>query len=109
MKTLNFHLSSETVKHSAHPAAGACSIHVYFLFLFIFQEDGYGDGENDGKIQEDCLQKFSSRDYIMEPAIFNTLKMYAIVLSHLKSDRQFIIVYLFIIAVLVLKCFSIIH
>uniref|UniRef100_A0A3Q1FFW9 Negative elongation factor complex member C/D n=1 Tax=Acanthochromis polyacanthus TaxID=80966 RepID=A0A3Q1FFW9_9TELE len=39
-------------------------------------EDGYGEGENDGKIQEDCLQKFSSRDYIMEPAIFNTLKMY---------------------------------
>uniref|UniRef100_A0A8C5HQW3 Negative elongation factor complex member C/D n=1 Tax=Gouania willdenowi TaxID=441366 RepID=A0A8C5HQW3_GOUWI len=38
--------------------------------------DGYGEGENDGKIQEDCLQKFSSRDYIMEPAIFNTLKMY---------------------------------
>ncbi|KAG7218164.1 hypothetical protein INR49_007446 [Caranx melampygus] len=39
-------------------------------------EDGYVEGENDGKIQEDCLQKFSSRDYIMEPAIFNTLKTY---------------------------------
>eukprot|EP00064_Thunnus_orientalis_P004101 superscaffoldBa00000361_g4112 len=39
-------------------------------------EDGYVEGENDGKTQEDCLQKFSSRDYIMEPAIFNTLKMY---------------------------------
>ncbi|XP_061911365.1 negative elongation factor D isoform X1 [Entelurus aequoreus] len=39
-------------------------------------EDTFVDGENYGKIQEDCLQKFSSRDYIMEPAIFNTLKMY---------------------------------
>ncbi|XP_030585210.1 negative elongation factor C/D [Archocentrus centrarchus] len=39
-------------------------------------EDGYGEGENDGNIQEACLQKFSSRDYIMEPAIFNTLKTY---------------------------------
>ncbi|XP_056294204.1 negative elongation factor C/D isoform X1 [Pseudoliparis swirei] len=36
----------------------------------------YVEGENDGKIQKDCLQKFSSRDYIMEPAIFNTLKTY---------------------------------
>ncbi|KAK1901457.1 Negative elongation factor D [Dissostichus eleginoides] len=36
----------------------------------------YVEGENDGKIQEDCLQKFSSRDYIMEPAVFNTLKTY---------------------------------
>ncbi|KAG7280488.1 hypothetical protein CRUP_022017 [Coryphaenoides rupestris] len=38
--------------------------------------DGYVEGENDGKIQEDCLKKFSSRDYIMEPAVFNTLKTY---------------------------------
>lgn len=38
--------------------------------------EDYVEGVNDGKIQEDCLQKFSSRDYIMEPAIFNTLKMY---------------------------------
>ncbi|XP_066558228.1 negative elongation factor C/D isoform X1 [Amia ocellicauda] len=40
------------------------------------QEDGETDGETDGKVQEECLQKFSSRDYIMEPTIFNTLKMY---------------------------------
>ncbi|XP_057702873.1 negative elongation factor C/D isoform X2 [Corythoichthys intestinalis] len=39
-------------------------------------EDAYVDVENLGKIQEECLKKFSSRDYIMEPAIFNTLKMY---------------------------------
>ncbi|NP_957484.1 negative elongation factor C/D [Danio rerio] len=39
-------------------------------------EDGYGDAEADGKVQEDCLQKFSSRDYIMEPTVFNTLKSY---------------------------------
>ncbi|XP_076124487.1 negative elongation factor C/D isoform X1 [Alosa pseudoharengus] len=40
-------------------------------------EDGYGEGtENDDKAQEDCLQKFSSRDYIMEPTVFNTLKTY---------------------------------
>ncbi|CAB1353891.1 unnamed protein product [Coregonus sp. 'balchen'] len=38
--------------------------------------DDYVEGENDGKVQEDCLQKFSSRDYIMEPAVFNTLKTY---------------------------------
>ncbi|CAB1315167.1 unnamed protein product [Coregonus sp. 'balchen'] len=37
-------------------------------------QDDYIEGENDGKVQEDCLQKFSSRDYIMEPAVFNTLK-----------------------------------
>uniref|UniRef100_A0AAY4BPG1 Negative elongation factor D n=1 Tax=Denticeps clupeoides TaxID=299321 RepID=A0AAY4BPG1_9TELE len=39
-------------------------------------EDGYGEGENDGKVQEECLQKFSSKDYIMEPTVFNTLKTY---------------------------------
>uniref|UniRef100_A0A9R1SII0 Negative elongation factor complex member C/D n=2 Tax=Cyprinus carpio TaxID=7962 RepID=A0A9R1SII0_CYPCA len=38
--------------------------------------DGYADAEADGKVQEDCLQKFSSRDYIMEPTVFNTLKTY---------------------------------
>ncbi|XP_062401197.1 negative elongation factor C/D isoform X2 [Sardina pilchardus] len=39
--------------------------------------DGYGEAtENDDKVQEDCLQKFSSRDYIMEPTVFNTLKTY---------------------------------
>lgn len=43
------------------------------MYERVFQED-YVEGENDGKTQEDCLQKFSSRDYIMEPAIFNTLK-----------------------------------
>ncbi|XP_016395938.1 negative elongation factor C/D isoform X1 [Sinocyclocheilus rhinocerous] len=37
-------------------------------------EDGYADA--DGKVQEECLQKFSSRDYIMEPTVFNTLKTY---------------------------------
>ncbi|KAL7833187.1 hypothetical protein SRHO_G00302050 [Serrasalmus rhombeus] len=35
-----------------------------------------GDAEADGQIQEKCLQKFSSRDYIMEPTVFNTLKTY---------------------------------
>ncbi|KAL2091211.1 hypothetical protein ACEWY4_013474 [Coilia grayii] len=40
-------------------------------------EDGYGEGmESDDKVQEECLQKFSSRDYIMEPTVFNTLKTY---------------------------------
>ncbi|XP_069035610.1 negative elongation factor C/D isoform X1 [Lepisosteus oculatus] len=39
-------------------------------------EDGDMDGETDDKVQEECLQKFSSRDYIMEPTIFNTLKTY---------------------------------
>uniref|UniRef100_A0A674P6Z7 Negative elongation factor complex member C/D n=1 Tax=Takifugu rubripes TaxID=31033 RepID=A0A674P6Z7_TAKRU len=31
---------------------------------------------DDGTTQEDCLTRFSSRDYIMEPTIFNTLKTY---------------------------------
>ncbi|XP_065135718.1 negative elongation factor C/D [Paramisgurnus dabryanus] len=35
-----------------------------------------GDPETDGKVQQECLQKFSSRDYIMEPTVFNTLKTY---------------------------------
>ncbi|MBN3325173.1 NELFD factor, partial [Atractosteus spatula] len=42
----------------------------------VCQEDGDMDGETDDKVQEECLQKFSSRDYIMEPTIFNTLKTY---------------------------------
>ncbi|XP_041112828.1 negative elongation factor C/D isoform X2 [Polyodon spathula] len=39
-------------------------------------DDGYVDGEADGKIQDECMQKFSSRDYIMEPSIFTSLKTY---------------------------------
>ncbi|XP_030636118.1 negative elongation factor C/D isoform X1 [Chanos chanos] len=39
-------------------------------------EDGYVDTEADMKVREECLQKFSSRDYIMEPTVFNTLKTY---------------------------------
>uniref|UniRef100_UPI00398F7277 negative elongation factor C/D isoform X2 n=1 Tax=Pristiophorus japonicus TaxID=55135 RepID=UPI00398F7277 len=35
-----------------------------------------GDGEDDAEVQQECLQKFSSRDYIMEPPVFNTLKRY---------------------------------
>lgn len=37
-----------------------------------YQEDGVE--ADDGTTQEDCLTRFSSRDYIMEPTIFNTLK-----------------------------------
>ncbi|XP_060775046.1 negative elongation factor C/D isoform X1 [Neoarius graeffei] len=40
------------------------------------EEDGFADTEADDKVQEECLQKFSSRDYIMEPTVFNTLKTY---------------------------------
>ncbi|TRY80173.1 hypothetical protein DNTS_003410 [Danionella cerebrum] len=40
------------------------------------EEDGYGGAQTDGKVQELCLEKFSSRDYIMEPTVFNTLKSY---------------------------------
>lgn len=35
-----------------------------------------GDAEADEKMQAECLKKFSSRDYIMEPTVFNTLKTY---------------------------------
>ncbi|KAK3557258.1 hypothetical protein QTP70_026078 [Hemibagrus guttatus] len=38
------------------------------------EEDGYA--ETDDKVQDECLKKFSSRDYIMEPTVFNTLKTY---------------------------------
>lgn len=37
------------------------------------QEDDSG-GEDDAEVQQECLHKFSTRDYIMEPSIFNTLK-----------------------------------
>ncbi|KAG8131670.1 putative Negative elongation factor D-like protein [Naja naja] len=37
------------------------------------QDDEYG-GEDDAEVQQECLHKFSTRDYIMEPSIFNTLK-----------------------------------
>ncbi|XP_062853648.1 negative elongation factor C/D isoform X1 [Trichomycterus rosablanca] len=42
----------------------------------IMEEDGFTDTEGDNKLQEECLQKFSSKDYIMEPTVFNTLKTY---------------------------------
>ncbi|XP_056605968.1 negative elongation factor C/D [Triplophysa dalaica] len=35
-----------------------------------------GDAEADEKMQAESLKKFSSRDYIMEPTVFNTLKTY---------------------------------
>ncbi|EMP35813.1 Negative elongation factor D, partial [Chelonia mydas] len=40
------------------------------------QDDEYGEGEDDAEVQQECLHKFSTRDYIMEPSIFNTLKRY---------------------------------
>ncbi|MBW03297.1 Negative elongation factor C/D, partial [Eschrichtius robustus] len=40
------------------------------------QEEGYAQGEEDAQVQQECLQKFSTRDYIMEPSIFNTLMKY---------------------------------
>ncbi|XP_054993360.1 negative elongation factor C/D [Sorex araneus] len=40
------------------------------------QEDDYAEGEDDAEVQQECLHKFSTRDYIMEPSIFNTLKRY---------------------------------
>ncbi|XP_048205638.1 LOW QUALITY PROTEIN: negative elongation factor C/D [Perognathus longimembris pacificus] len=40
------------------------------------QEDDAGECEDDAEVQQECLHKFSTRDYIMEPSIFNTLKRY---------------------------------
>ncbi|KAG8566902.1 hypothetical protein GDO81_013412 [Engystomops pustulosus] len=37
-------------------------------------DEEYAEAEDDAEVQQECLQKLSSRDYIMEPAIFNTLK-----------------------------------
>ncbi|KAG9474473.1 hypothetical protein GDO78_004663 [Eleutherodactylus coqui] len=39
-------------------------------------DEEYGEAEDDAELQQECLAKLSSRDYIMEPAIFNTLKRY---------------------------------
>ncbi|XP_044153408.1 negative elongation factor C/D [Bufo gargarizans] len=39
-------------------------------------DEEYAEAEDDAEVQQECLQKLSSRDYIMEPAIFNTLKRY---------------------------------
>lgn len=33
-------------------------------------------GEEDAQVQQECLQKFSTPDYIMEPSVFNTLMRY---------------------------------
>uniref|UniRef100_A0A2K6T5W5 Negative elongation factor complex member C/D n=3 Tax=Cebidae TaxID=9498 RepID=A0A2K6T5W5_SAIBB len=44
--------------------------------IFQQQEDDSGEGEDDAEVQQECLHKFSTRDYIMEPSIFNTLKRY---------------------------------
>lgn len=38
------------------------------------QEDEFAEGEDDAEVQQECLRTFSTRDYIMEPSIFNTLK-----------------------------------
>lgn len=38
------------------------------------QDDEDGEGEDDAEVQQECLKKFSTPDYIMEPSIFNTLK-----------------------------------
>nr|XP_058892098.1 negative elongation factor C/D isoform X1 [Kogia breviceps] len=46
------------------------------LLTRVKQEDDYGEGEDDAEVQQECLHKFSTRDYIMEPSIFNTLKRY---------------------------------
>uniref|UniRef100_A0A670I151 Negative elongation factor complex member C/D n=1 Tax=Podarcis muralis TaxID=64176 RepID=A0A670I151_PODMU len=43
--------------------------------IHLQQDDEYGE-EDDAGVQQECLQKFSTRDYIMEPSIFNTLKRY---------------------------------
>ncbi|XP_072270595.1 negative elongation factor C/D [Pyxicephalus adspersus] len=39
-------------------------------------DEEYTEAEDDAELQQECLQKLGSRDYIMEPAIFNTLKRY---------------------------------
>lgn len=46
------------------------------LRIYQQQEDDSGEGEDDAEVQQECLHKFSTRDYIMEPSIFNTLKRY---------------------------------
>uniref|UniRef100_A0A674HZB7 Negative elongation factor complex member C/D n=1 Tax=Terrapene triunguis TaxID=2587831 RepID=A0A674HZB7_9SAUR len=46
------------------------------LIACLLLDDEYGEGEDDAEVQQECLHKFSTRDYIMEPSIFNTLKRY---------------------------------
>ena len=59
---------------ACYPSASELCVSLLECACSFRQEDGYVEGESDGKLQEECLQKFSSRDYIMEPAVFNTLK-----------------------------------
>ncbi len=40
------------------------------------EEDEEEEEENVQVVQEECLEAFSTNDYIMEPGVFNTLKRY---------------------------------
>jgi hypothetical protein len=51
-------------------------VYINEKYPFQQQEDDSGEGEDDAEVQQECLHKFSTRDYIMEPSIFNTLKRY---------------------------------
>lgn len=41
------------------------------------QEDDSGEGEDDAEVQQECLHKFSTRDYNVESSIFNTEEVFA--------------------------------
>jgi negative elongation factor C/D len=60
-----------------------------FSINFLFQSDGDGDEpmENPEQVRAECLEKFASEDYIMEPGIFNQLKRYAFI----KANQEIII------------------
>jgi len=51
-----------------------CEIKAHFTEFF--QSDGDADEpmENPEQVRAECLEKFASKDYIMEPGIFNQLK-----------------------------------
>uniref|UniRef100_A0A2K5DY41 Negative elongation factor complex member C/D n=1 Tax=Aotus nancymaae TaxID=37293 RepID=A0A2K5DY41_AOTNA len=57
------------------PGPGTCIFNENQQWGYL-QEDDSGEGEDDAEVQQECLHKFSTRDYIMEPSIFNTLKRY---------------------------------
>ena len=46
-------------------------------YVFIFQSpepDDEEEEEDNDAVQAECLEAFASRDYIMEPGVFNMLK-----------------------------------
>ena len=49
--------------------------------MLVLQSPEMEEEENTQAVQEECLEKFASNDYIMEPEVFNMLKRLAVLQS----------------------------